>query len=359
MRWRRALLIAACGPVGVALFLAAMRCPDTVERVYARGVYPFVQRALVAVASLSPVALGELVLLAAIGAVMVRVALGLIAWRRGRRRLRNLFVHGVAQALAAGGVLLLVLVLLWGLNHARAPLAVQLGLAPAPADRARLVAVVRKLAERAAAARPADLDATTFELPADWHERIADAYDVAASQWPVFAGPRPVIRGPWLSRVMTLCSTTGIYSPITGEANVNAHMPDLEQPFAALHEVAHLRGYAREDEANFIAWWIGSRSSEPWIAYSSELGAWRTAVNEAWRVDYLLAMQLEEEAPEPVKRDESVLRAFWAGRPQLATKVLSAISATTNDLYLKSAGHADGVRSYGRMVDLLIAALDG
>lgn len=359
MRWRRALRFAACGPFGVALFLAAMQAPDTVESVYARGVYPLVQRALIAVASLSPVALGELVVLAVIGAVVARTALGLIAWRRGRRRLRNLLGHGVAQALAALGVLLLLLVLLWGLNHARAPLAAQLGLTPAPADRTRLVAVVRKLAERAAAARPADLDAATFELPGDWHARIADAYDAAAVEWPVFAGPRPVIRGPWLSQVMTLCSTTGIYSPITGEANVNAHMPDLEQPFAALHEVAHLRGYAREDEANFIAWWIGSRSNDPLTAYSSELGAWRTAVNELWRVDYLLAMRLEEEAPEPVKRDESVLRAFWAGRPQFATKVLSTISATTNDLYLKSAGHADGVRSYGRMVDLLIAALGG
>ena len=44
-------------------------------------------------------------------------------------------------------------------------------------------------------------------------------------------------------------------------------------------------------------------------------------------------------------------------QPEVVHRTLSAVSNAVNHAYLKSAGHADGVRSYGRMVDLLIAAL--
>src|SRR5207237_4159011 len=57
-----------------------------------------------------------------------------------------------------------------------------------------------------------------------------------------------------LSPLMSYLGIAGIFIPFTGEANVNATLPDCEIPFTACHELAHQRGYAREDEANYIAY---------------------------------------------------------------------------------------------------------
>ena len=56
------------------------------------------------------------------------------------------------------------------------------------------------------------------------------------------------------SNLLSYTSITGIYSPFTGEANININQPLTSMPFTILHEMAHQRGYANESEANFLAY---------------------------------------------------------------------------------------------------------
>jgi len=42
--------------------------------------------------------------------------------------------------------------------------------------------------------------------------------------------------------------------PFTFEANVNVDIPPYQIPSTMLHELSHLRGFMREDEANFISY---------------------------------------------------------------------------------------------------------
>ena len=356
--WRCWGTLAALAPLGFGLQALCALAPESTERIYARGIYPLIARVLTTLSSPSPIAVGETLLLLVIGYTIVRVARGVLAWRRRQRRLANLALHALAQSAAAFGVGFLLFQLLWGLNHARLPFATQVDLHVTAVEPARLARVVDRLAERAAAVRPADSDPLTGYLTADWRERIADAYDAAGATWPVLAGPRPTIRAPLISRLMTLGSVTGIYSPFTGEPNVNDDMPEVLRPFVACHESAHLRGYAREDEANFIAWWVGSRSPDRATAYSCELMAWRIAMAQLHAVDYGAWTKAGLTAPEVIRDDDRAIREFWLGQPAAVHHILTTITETTNDLYLRSSGHAEGVRSYGRAVDLLIAALD-
>lgn len=359
VRWRTALVLTALAPLGFALQALASRFPDLTERYYAQGIYPWIEQGLTTLASWSPVAVGESLLLLGLTFVACRLLHGTVALCRGRRRLGNLLLHALAQTGAVSGVLFLLFQLLWAINHARLPFATQVGLRPTAAEPTRLARVAQRLGQRAAAVRPPDLVAGQPFLAADWHHAVTDAYARAGAQLPVLAGPPPVIRSAWISRVMTLGSITGIYSPFTGEPHVNGHVPELVQPFVACHEVAHLRGYAREDEADFIAWWVGSRSPDRTIAYSCELLAFRIAMHELHRADPAAWLRVRAEAPREVLADDAAIEAFWNGQPRTATRVLTTITRTSNDLYLKSSGHPEGVRSYGRMVDLLIAHLDG
>ena len=67
---------------------------------------------------------------------------------------------------------------------------------------------------------------------------------------------RSVVKGVATPNLLSYTETSGIYSPFTFEANINMQMPDLYFAATAAHEYAHLQGFAREDEANFISWYL-------------------------------------------------------------------------------------------------------
>lgn len=357
VRWRRCLGLFLLGPLGYGLLWLGQQHPEWVELHYSHGLYRGIQTGLATAASWSPIQVGELLLLLGIGTCVWRPVRGLWRWWHGQARLGNLLAHAGAKLLATAGVLLFLFVVLWGLNHARLPVASQLGLSPRPATKAALARTAERLAERAAAARPADFD--PVPLPADWRDRVAAAYAAAGQDCPGLAGPPPPLRAAWISPLLTLASTTGIYCPFTGEPNVNAEPPGVLVLAVACHEVAHLRGFAREDEANFLAWWVGSRAPDAALRYAAELFAWRYVMGElSWR-DVPAWHRLMNAAPVALRADVDAIRDFWDRQPKTATVVLTPVATATNHTYLRSAGHSDGVRSYGRMVDLLIAALDG
>ncbi len=69
--------------------------------------------------------------------------------------------------------------------------------------------------------------------------------------------------------------SSGVYSPFTGEPNYNAIQPDFDLPYVVAHEMAHQRGFAREDEANFIAFMVCTKAAHPYARYSGYLNALR------------------------------------------------------------------------------------
>ena len=349
---RRWLLLASLGPLGFGLGWVATAVPTWTETVYARGIRPAVVEPIASLVALSPHSVGEVLLLASIAGATFLLSRGVARIARRRVGLRTALGVGARRSLALGGLLYFVFQLTFGIGHARLPFAQLAGLDVRPAGVATLRQVCDDLAGRAARCRPASL-----ALDAGWEDSIASAYDDAGRELAVLAGPRPAIRRPWISRLLVLSSITGIYSPFTAEPHVAAGLPESMVPFVAAHEVAHLRGFAREDEANFIAWWVGSQSPDPRLVYSCELQAFRYAWARLRQVDPIAGEEVWRQLDADVRADAEGIWRFWQRQPEVAHRTLSAVSNAVNHAYLKSAGHADGVRSYGRMVDLLIAAL--
>lgn len=153
------------------------------------------------------------------------------------------------------------------------------------------------------------------------------------------------------SEVMSNTNTMGIFSPFTFEANLNVNIPDLAKPITICHELSHLRGYAREDEANFIAYLVCKNSNNPDFQYSAYVYSLRFALNRLYKADkekydYVYMLISDE-----VKNDLVQYNIYWS---KYQTKI-SEISHTMNDVYLKVNSQKDGSQSYGRMVDLLLA----
>ena len=74
-------------------------------------------------------------------------------------------------------------------------------------------------------------------------------------------------------------------------------------------------------------------------------------MNVLYKVDYEAWEELRGLFPASAEADLKLNREFWAkydGR-------IAEVSNKVNDTYLKANGQKDGVKSYNRMVDLIVA----
>ncbi len=253
---------------------------------------------------------------------------------------------------SAVGLYVLYLVL-WGGNQHRLSLDQRLGLAPDERSPAALVAlaetVVRQLVEDA----PQVQDRSGFRQGI-WDGtpvRIQAALARLAPEFPEFRAAAPVIRGFGNSDLWAQLGIAGIFVPFTGESHMHTEGPPTRWPFSALHESMHQRGYAREDEANFLAWWAAQRSGDPYLRYSANLVAWAYVGRALLLADPSTYLRLHQALPATVRADQAAQRAFWKRHES----PLREVGQRSNDLFLKSQGQHEGILAYGQMVRWMLA----
>ncbi len=154
-----------------------------------------------------------------------------------------------------------------------------------------------------------------------------------------------------LSNGMSHLGIWGVYVPFTAEANVNINAPHAVIPSTTLHEMAHQRGFAREDEANYIAYLTATMHPDPDFQYSGTLMALRYTMSALFRADNDRFNELITTYSDGLRRDLDYIASF----NQSNRSIISRISTEINNLYLKANAQQDGVKSYGRMIDLLMA----
>ena len=169
-------------------------------------------------------------------------------------------------------------------------------------------------------------------------------------EYPELAGYYPRPKGLLVPWILSIQNLTGVYSPFTVEANYNSDMTAYNIPFTMCHELSHLKGFMQEQEANFIAWLACSRAAAPEFRYSAALSGWLYASNQLWKYDPSSYEELYGMLPENARRDLAANDAFWAKYEGKIAEVSNQI----NDAYLKSNGQEQGVKSYDKMVDMLV-----
>ena len=163
---------------------------------------------------------------------------------------------------------------------------------------------------------------------------------------------RSRVKPVMLSHAMSYTHITGVYSFFTGEANINVAFPDYCIPFTAAHELAHQRGVAREDEANFVAFLICLSSDDPYLRYSGLLNVYEYVASALWSADRTLYRAAYARLADRVVAEERAYAAFYE---RYRDNVAAAVSEKTNDIYLQSQGSKAGSRSYDMVVDLAVA----
>jgi hypothetical protein len=186
----------------------------------------------------------------------------------------------------------------------------------------------------------------------DLGQEAVKAYRKAAKEYSILSGwypqPKPIL----FSDVMSRMEITGIYIPFTVESNVNVAVPDYSIPSTMCHEMAHQRGFMREDEANYIAYLVCSYSDQVDIQYSGMMQALIIAGNALYDKNVDLYREVAATYSNEVRLDLNANSEYWR---QFENQVLSNAAEKINNSYLMMNDQEDGVQSYGRMVDLLLA----
>ena len=97
------------------------------------------------------------------------------------------------------------------------------------------------------------------------NNKLNHAYLSSSEKYPFIQKMASNVKEVALSELMSYTHITGVYTYFTGEANINCVFPDYTIPFTMAHEMAHQRGIAREDEANFVAFLVCLESDDPYI----------------------------------------------------------------------------------------------
>lgn len=182
-------------------------------------------------------------------------------------------------------------------------------------------------------------------------KRAKHGYNEYIREMPELKGIYGDPKGVMASKFMNYTGITGMYCPFSGEANVDIAIPDFSVPETTLHEMAHQRGFAKEEEANYIAYLVSTKHPDKDFKYSGSLSAMRYAMNAMYSTDENMYKELIKLYSPKVKKDLIYNREFWVKYEGPTEKIYDKI----NDTYLKANGTPDGVQSYGRMVDLLLA----
>ena len=179
--------------------------------------------------------------------------------------------------------------------------------------------------------------------------RSADIYDGEEQIFPCLAAPAVRAKPVVLSRLLSYIHYTGFFFPYTAEANLNADSPACLLPSTIAHELAHLRGVAREDEANFCAVVACMESGDDEYRYSGALLAYIYLGNALYSADYDAWHEVYSSLSEAVRADLTANNAYWK---QFETPAAD-VSERVYESFLQTYGDDRGMQSYGACVDLL------
>lgn len=354
-------------PISFLFLWIAQNNSKIVEFVFARGIYRWISQGISFITAIVPFSLMELEI------ILVTVAVLYFIFRFFVKVLGKLFSKspdtgytftlGILNGACTLAIVLFLYLMLGGLNYYRYSFTVYSGLEVRESSVEELYQLCLNLADKAAAIREqlhenGSLEDENGVLQIDYSDwksfsrNMQNAYTKLSKEYPALGGYYRSLKLVFFSNFMSKMEITGIFWPFTMEANVNKDAPDYSIPAAMGHELAHLRGFMREDEANFIGYLVCMSSDNLEYQYSGIMLALVYAGNQLYRQDPDLYQSVVDRYNPQMFADLRDEYYYWE---QFEDTVISTVSNTINDNYLKANNQSDGVKSYGRMVDLLLA----
>ncbi len=315
------------------------------------------KRAVSFLADPLPFSLGEVLWSAAVLALLFY--LGRWVWLLFRRPDRLKRCARRAAGLAAAGLIVFCgYSLFWGVHYYGDSFSDKSGLTPRGATVEELASLTASFAAKASELSDSvarDDSGVFAENTGDILARSRGIYQGVCREFSFLDGPERRPKPMILSRLYSVMSFTGFLFPFTGEANVNVDAPACLLPSTILHEMAHQRGVAPEQEANFVAILAGLRSDDAAFQYSSALLGYIHLSNALYSASPQLWNSTNAYLNDQVRADLAANNAYWAQFTSPVEEAVDKVSSQVYESFLESYDQELGLQSYGACVDLLTA----
>jgi len=338
--------------------------PDAVSEYFSFGLFQYIGECLRTISGATNIPLGEYIYLLLVIILVIKLIESLYV-------LKNKFnLHSFWPDLLNFGKKLLmrlvqvyvVFMLLWGLNYRKSSPAQSFQISiDTSYSEVQLDSLSLQLIDQLNLTRQKLSDSVIDKLN---YKQVFDhtlrEYKEIQNSYPFLHLEKPVLKKAHFPTWGDYIGYLAFYQPITGEAIIRADVPLLTLPFTSCHELAHQMGYASEAEANFIAFVVASKTSDPVFKYSmliqlftysqsehlsliaktGNFDKWKTIVN---RNKTLLDAKVIE--------DRKKIKEFFIQRQHL----LVPASTSLYDQFLQWNKQAKGIKSYDEVLLWVLA----
>lgn len=356
-QWKRMYLLLGL-PLGLLLTLLARLSSTWVENFYIKYIHAFFENTVGRVVSFIPFSVSEWLILAAVLGALAYLGFVIYLLCKNKIQWKHILYRTFVNFLCVGSMAYFLFVISMGLCYYRTPASAYLNLSVREYSVEELGQVTMWLAEQASAERAEmaeDENGIAVLNDENWWDISAEAkncFNRISEQYPgigmVTARNKPMVFSGVMSRVLTM----GVYLPYTFESNINVDMTAYTVPATMCHELSHVKGFMREDEANFLGFLACMQSERADFRYSGYMLAFEYALNRLAEEDYESAVEVAHTVSAAVARDDRADQTYW---DQYRKTVVAETSGEIYNAYLESNNQDDGVKSYGKMLDLVIA----
>ena len=282
-----------------------------------------------------------------------------IAWlvRRVTQKFRNPKLW-IPDTLATLSVIYFCFHLFWGFNYYRLPLHKSLEIEKDYTTE-KLIKLTETLISKsnqlhgelvANDSLKVEYDFTKNEL----FKMTLEGYGIIEKDYPELAYNGAALKRSIYSLPLTYMGFNGYLNPLTNEAQVNTIILPYKIPTTASHEVGHQLGFAKENEANFIACLVTMNHPHKHFRYSGYTFALSYCLSELYRRDKSKAEELIETLNPGIIANYREVDEFWLKHQNPFEPIFKA----TYNRYLIANNQNDGMKSYSYVVALLVNYFD-
>lgn len=342
-----AIILVLFLPVQLVLIRILSSYPHFVERWYSNGIYPFTSALLRRGLGFLPFSMGDI--------LYALLVIMLIRWvtLRVQQRFKDP-KKWVLNGLATLSLLYFCFNLFWGFNYYRLPLHKTLGIENDYTTE-ELIALTRDLIKTSNELQYSltNNDSVKVELPYSKNEILELSivgYKNIEEKFPKLDYNIPSLKRSLYSIPLTYMGFNGYLNPLTNEGQVNTQLLLYKIPTTASHEIGHQLGFAKENEANFLACLTTMNHNDAYFRYSGYTFALSYCLSELFRRDEVLAEELLDQLNFGIRENYREVREFW----ERHANPFEPFFMYTYNKFLMANNQPDGMRSYSYVVALLV-----
>lgn len=361
MKKRNRILIFLLFPISILINYLASKNPFFIEKYYTRGFNKIIVQILSNLTGIFPFSIYEIIVYIVIISVIIFIIYTLYLIVNNKFKLKKFIKLSIFNILSILSITYFLFIILWGLNYNKVPLESILinqynndnntSLKNIDYDISDLRKLYEFLIEKTNESK--NLVLSNKNNISDYKDIIKRSYlgfNSISHIIPNLDGEYGNPKYIFSSKLICYTGITGIYFPFTGESNINIAIPNSSLPSTILHEMAHQRGYASEDEANFIAYLSAINHPDKNFVYSGYRLALSYTRLSLKNNDFDSYTKLNSNLSNEVINDINYNIEFWSKY----NGEISKISDNINNSYLKSNGIKEGTENYSKMVNLLL-----